>query len=188
MFDFSIEKIVSLLTVTGILIKVGCIVFRFCKKQYETVSTAHKQLNLIFKELTPNGGGSMKDKINHMSKEITTNTTMTEQIYYRQRWMLDHRTESIFEADKSGQIHWVNKPYCILTGRDSTDLLGHNWKNTVHEDDRERVVANWDACVKDERQFEDEYRMITPNGEVINVICSASRVGNGYIGNIRISI
>jgi PAS domain S-box-containing protein len=186
--DIDLEIIVSALTIIGILAKAGWWSFKWLREQYKTVMRVHGQVDLIFKELTPNGGGSIKDKVNLMAKEITANTQMTEQIFYRQRWMMDHRQEAIFEAQDTGEISWVNKPYCNLTGRDSTDLLGHNWKNTIHEEDRERVVSNWEACIKDARQFEDEYRIIVANGNTIKVFCSASHVqGHGYLGSIQLA-
>lgn len=188
MSDINLEIIVSALTIIGILGKAGWWIFKFLKKQYENISKVHHQVEVIFKEITPNGGGSIKDKVNSMSREISSNTQMTEQIFYRQRWMMDHRQEAIFEAQNSGEISWVNKPYCKLSGRDSTDLLGHNWKNTIIEEDRERVVANWDSCVKDERRFEDEYRLIVSDGRVIRVSCSAELVkGHGYLGSIQLA-
>ena len=188
MLNFDLETVVSALTILGILAKGGFWLFKFLKRQYENISKVHHQVEVIFKEITPNGGGSIKDKVNSMSKEISANTQMTEQIFHRQRWMMDHRQEAIFEAQNSGEISWVNKPYCKLSGRDSTDLLGHNWKNTILEEDRDRVVSNWDSCVKDERQFEDEYRLIVPDGRVIKVFCSANLVkGHGYLGTIQLT-
>lgn len=187
MLNFDLETVVSVLTIIGILLKVGCWTFKFLKKQYENVLKVHHQVEVIFKEITPNGGGSIKDKINLMSKEISSNTQMTEQIFHRQRWMMDHRQEAIFEAQFSGEVSWVNKPYCKLTSRDSTDLIGHNWKNTIFEEDRKRVVTNWESCVKDKRQFEDEYRIVITDGRIINVVCSASLVdGYGYLGSIKL--
>jgi PAS domain S-box-containing protein len=188
MLNFNLETIVSILTISGILAKAGWWLFKFIKEQYTTIIRVHQQVDTIFKEITPNHGTSIKDKVNAMSKEITSNTQMTEQIFYRQRWMMDHRSEAIFEAENSGEISWVNKPYCKLTSRESADLLGHNWKNTIYEEDRERVVSNWDASVKDGRMFEDFYRIVIPDGRIINVTCSAAKVkGHGYLGSIQLA-
>lgn len=186
--DINLEVIVSALTIIGILAKAGYLTFKFLKKQYENILRVHHQVEVIFKEITPNGGGSIKDKVNVMSKEISTNTQMTEQIFHRQRWMMDHRQEAVFEAQLTGEIAWVNKPYCKLSGRDSNELIGHNWKNTILEEDRERVISNWDSCVKDGRQFEDEYRLVIPDGRIIRVTCSASLVEkHGYLGSIQLA-
>jgi len=188
MLNLTPEHIVSILTILGVLAKGGWWLFKFLRKQYDAISKVHQHVEVIFKEITPNGGGSIKDKVNSMSKEITQNTKLTEQIFYRQRWMMDHREEAIFEAENSGEVSWVNKPYCKLAGRDSNDLLGHNWKNTIHEEDRERVVTNWDSCVKDGRQFEDEYRIVIPDGRVIKVTCCANMVTpHGYLGSVQLS-
>jgi len=188
MFSLNLETIVAILTITGILIKAGYFIFKWLKKQYQNITTVHQQIDKIFKEITPNGGGSIKDKINLMSKEITSNTEMTEQIFHRQRWIMENRDEAIFEAQPSGELSWVNKPYTKLTGRDSTSLVGHNWKNTVFEEDRERVIQNWQSSVNDRREFEDEYRIILPAGQIITVHSSATYVcGHGYIGSIQLS-
>ena len=64
--------------------------------------------------------------------------------------------------------------------------MGHNWKNTVYEEDRDRVVSNWNSSVKDKRVFEDEYRLVTSTGKIIPVtVAAVNTCGEGYVGSLR---
>jgi hypothetical protein len=66
-------------------------------------------------------------------------------------------------------------------------ILGNGWKNIIHPEDRERVVRNWELCVKDGIDAEDTYRIIDIEGRVYRVFCSAAKTeGNGYIGSIKV--
>ena len=186
LINTNLEIIISVLTLMGILIKVGMWLYKKASIQLNSITKVHSQVEAIFKEITPNGGGSIKDKINVMSTEITENTKLTQQIFHRQRWIMDRRNEPIFETTQAGEYVWVNYPFAELVGREKEDIIGHNWKNVIHEDDRHRVISNWDSAVKDGRSYEDEYRIITPHGNVVTVRSEAvNNSGTGYVGYLE---
>ena len=65
--DFlSIEDVTKLATVVlGFIValyKFLKISYEFLKKQYERITSLHNKVDVIFKEVTPNGGCSIKDK------------------------------------------------------------------------------------------------------------------------------
>jgi PAS domain S-box-containing protein len=183
----SLEIIIAILTIVGILIKVVMFLRKKITEQFSSITKVHSQVESIFKEITPNGGGSIKDKINLMSCEITENTKLTNKIFYRQRWIMDRRSEPIFEATSAGEYVWVNLPFIELVQRERDGLLGHNWKNIIHEDDRQRVISNWESSVKEGRAYEDEYRIVSPSGKITTVAASAINSNNsGYIGYLSI--
>jgi len=187
----NIEDITKLVTLIlgglGASYKLGKIVFIFIKKQYDRIISVNNKIDIIFKEVTPNGGGSIKDKINTLTDQMTFNTHMTEKIFYRQRWILDNREEPIFESSEDGKCIWVNSYYTKLLKRDAGYFMEHGWKNAIHESDRERVIQNWNDCIKDGRMYEDTYKIVDGEGKVIMVECSAVKThNNGYIGNLKI--
>lgn len=186
-FQPRIDVIIAALTLMGILYKFGRMFYGFLKNQINAIRKVHDQIDIIFKEITPNGGGSIKDKINQMSDQMNTNTVMTEKIFLRQRWILDNRDEPIFESSDDGTCIWVNKPYLKLIKQDYGYVLGNGWKNCIHEEDRERVINLWNDCIKDGRMYEDEYRIIDSTGKSIRVECVSVKTDkHGYIGSIKV--
>ena len=112
-FKPRLDVIIAILTIMGILYKFGRVCYVFLKNQLLSIKRVHDQVDTIFKEITPNGGGSIKDKINLISEQMKANTDMTEKIFLRQRWILDNREEPIFESTDDGRCVWVNKT-CII--------------------------------------------------------------------------
>lgn len=182
-----VTLVFGLLGVLGALYKLGKIVFVFLNKQYHRIISVNNKIDIIFKEVIPNGGGSIKDKINTLTDQMTINTQMTEKIFYRQRWILDNREEPIFESSEDGKCIWVNSYYTKLLKRDAGYFMEHGWKNSIHESDRERVIQNWNDCIKDGRMYEDTYKLVDGDGKIITVECIAVKThNNGYIGNLKI--
>ena len=157
-------------------------------KQYFVKNTElYNKIDIIFKELTPNHGSSLKDKINKMEINLEENTILTEKILYRQKWMLDHQDTPIFESNAEGKCIWVNTKYRELFKQDVSYFLGNGWKNSIFEADRDKVVAEWEKCVKDARLSENTYRMVDSDGKIYNVYCVATRTDkHGYLGTIKI--
>jgi PAS domain S-box-containing protein len=191
-------------TIAGIL-TIGATIFgllyKVIKKTYTSITNEikdrtdmHEKVNVILSELTPNHGSSLKDKINIIGDGLLENTKVTKEnaemlktLRARQQWLLDMQKQPIFESDETGSCIWVNDTYSTLISRCKEEILGNGWKNFVHEDDRERVVDEWNRAVKEERSSQFNYRMISKDGTIYNVECYASKhKNNGYTGRLTV--
>lgn len=74
-----------------------------------------------------------------------------------------------FEADATGANTYANLTYARWLGVGKAELLGWNWVNFVHPDDRLMVRREWDSCRKEHRVFNLRYRMIDADGEEFSV-------------------
>jgi len=183
----NLQITILIIGLIGTLYKTITWIITWIKKQYEKLLSFQNKLDVIFKEVIPNGGGSIKDKINHLSEQMSINTQITEKIFHRQRWILDNREEPIFESSDDGKCIWVNSAYTKLFKHDISYFLEHGWKNVIHEEDRERVVDHWNDCVADGRMYQDTYRMVGDGGNIFLVECNAIKThNNGYIGSLKI--
>jgi PAS domain S-box-containing protein len=152
------------------------------------------KINIIFSELTPNHGSSLKDKVNNIDEKLVENTVLTKDnsamlkvVTARQQWILDMQTSPIFESDCNGLCTWVNDAYIDIIKRSKEEILGHGWKNFIHEDDRERVVNEWDNAVAEQRSSQSSYRIVSKDGKIYEVECYAVKhKDNGYTGNLKI--
>jgi PAS domain-containing protein len=177
----------AICAVIAVLWKLSKRVTKKIKEKYSLIENTMTKINGISKEFEPNHGSSLKDLLTKMQAELIKNTELTEKIATRQKWIFDNREMPIFESDEQGHCVWVNIAYVNLVKRDMNFLLGHGWKNVIAQEDRERVVNNWNLCVKDGRDSEDTYSMIDASGKKIRVFTAACKTGKfGYVGAIKI--
>jgi len=62
----------------------------------------------------------------------------------------------------------------MMCSRDS--IIGNSWRDIIHPEDREAVVAKWQDFVRGDRSiFNMDYRFISPEGKIIKVRGTAMR-------------
>lgn len=193
-FMFNLQLIITSAAVITIAFKCLTFVYTKIKKgylniktEYDKICIIHTMIPSIYSELTPNHGTSIKDKIDKIDKKVDENTKVTNLICHRQRWILDNRSEPIFECDANGNCTWVNEKYCQLTKHNISHFIGNGWKSMIHEEDRERVIQEWESAVEDRRSSTCTYRIVDVDGNIyhISVISTINDI-YGYIGTITI--
>jgi len=70
--------------------------------------------------------------------------------------------------DAADSMMFVSPEYAAIHGKDAQELLGtaSQTLHMVHPDDKERVVAGHQASMETGSQFDIEYRIVRPDGEV----------------------
>lgn len=113
----------------------------------------------VAKELRSNGGGSLRDQV------VAIRGTV-ELLEARQRAVSHAIPAAIFETDGAGGWKFWNAALEDLMGVPPSDLVGPNWKNLIHVDDRGPFLREWSAAIRDGagRAFDGECRMATSNG------------------------
>lgn len=114
-------------------------------------------LSEIAKELKPNGGSSISDKVN----AIWTRQGMTAA---RLGMLLDESDALLWQSNLEGQQVWASRALIEITGRPASELLGWGWTNVIHPDDRNRIRDTWVGCLRDGRNFEERCRFQTLHG------------------------
>lgn len=141
--------------------KIGDNVFGIADIKTDIGSVA-RQLDFIVAELHPNGGASIRDSLNR----IELRQVLQEQ---RQKAILSDMSVGVFETNTEGEFIWVNRKYLRMTGRAPDEVKGSGWINTIAHRDRERVVLAWSKAIEEGREFEEEFMMITPDNERVQV-------------------
>jgi PAS domain S-box-containing protein len=94
----------------------------------------------------------------------------------------------IFQTDVEGRCIYTNRRWQQITGLGAEQALGDGWMRVVHPADRESVVDEWNACVREGREFSREFRLLTPTGDIRWVHVRAGTVRSdadhilGYVG------
>jgi diguanylate cyclase (GGDEF)-like protein/PAS domain S-box-containing protein len=95
----------------------------------------------------------------------------------------------IFRTDAEGRCLFVNDRWCEFAGIPAEQSLGFGWVQSIHPEDRDRVVNEWNAAVAERRDSNIEFRCQRPDGKVTWVSGSSkglveNGVTVGYVGTI----
>lgn len=144
----------------------GALIFIYRKgikpmvKAVQSYYSLVSKVDAIFEEITPNGGKSIKDKIDKIDNDVTL-------LSERQKARDADDTLARFESDPEGNCTWINRTYARLTQRLPSELMGHGWQNAIAQSEREHVVNEWQTSVKEDREFTLDFNFETPNGSLI---------------------
>lgn len=73
-------------------------------------------------------------------------------------------TMAYFECNPEGMTILVNETYMRWTGCNESDLLGWNFLNVIHPDDREPFRNEWLSCLRDGRKYAKTVRLHKAGG------------------------
>jgi PAS domain S-box-containing protein len=106
----------------------------------------------------------------------------------RFRSLSDASPIGIFQTDVRGYCSYTNARWQSLTGLSFQESLGEGWAKAIHPDDHEAVLAHWNQCVQEGREFEQQFRFLSPQGKICWVHARAAAIRNelgeivGYVG------
>jgi PAS domain-containing protein len=110
-------------------------------------------LSKLATEFQPNGGSSLKDRIEAIYDEIkelsATNAVSLNLVPY-----------AFFRADVSGNVTWINRYFVQITDLSEQDAFGLGWLNCVCESDRVRVKHEWIAAIADQRSVKTSFKLV----------------------------
>ncbi|MBI1784767.1 sensor domain-containing diguanylate cyclase, partial [Candidatus Sumerlaeota bacterium] len=73
----------------------------------------------------------------------------------------------IFETDATGGCAFVNQRWSELTGVSSEQAKGEGWRQILHPDDKELVLATWMQAVRNGSEFRVDHRLASRTGKTI---------------------
>jgi diguanylate cyclase (GGDEF)-like protein/PAS domain S-box-containing protein len=76
----------------------------------------------------------------------------------------------IYEVAMDGTEVYANDRARRIAGLPAGEIDAHAWSGALHPDDSERVVAEWEAAFREDREFVSEYRFLHPDGTVVWVV------------------
>ncbi|VAX05994.1 Sensory box histidine kinase [hydrothermal vent metagenome] len=95
----------------------------------------------------------------------------------------------IFRTDMEGHCVYVNEYWQKLAGMTQAQALGDGWAGALHDDDRERIFAEWYEAAQAQHSFRSECRF-QRNGQITWVLTQAEAEQGangqiiGYVGTV----
>ena len=93
----------------------------------------------------------------------------------------------LFRTSVCGDLIYVSQKFQDIVNLDHSKLLGDEWMKSIHQEDFKTVVTSFLKCVKEESDWNCEFRFRTKEGKTTWVIGQASRInggGKGLVGTI----
>lgn len=141
-------------------------------EQSQRQAAMEKVITRIHKEVTPNGGSSLRDAVVRQGLEFTAALQEQAQGLRRVESAIavlanSHRVSydmqgrgAVFECDPEGLNGYTNHVYQQWTGRSESQLMGMGWVSCIFSADREAVRDEWESAVEDGREFRMRYRLL----------------------------
>lgn len=125
-------------------------------RAYRLVKQALERIDRVYAELTPNGGGSIKDKINQLSRDVAILRSGLS-------FSLALNPHCIFEASPDGECTFANVALCELFGVSQAEIVGRGWLSVLDGSDaREKAWHTWTSCVERRIPYMDRYQVCNP--------------------------
>ena len=147
----------------------------------------------IKKELTTNGGGSLKDAIIGMRQSCERIENRQRVIIQRTKAALHYSSTALFETDKEGRLIWSNVNLIDLSKRSNTwskdanyMVEGFDWISLFKEADREGVLSEFKSCLAMNRRFIKETELI--NGVKVRLLGYPYKITDTEHGGFLVSI
>lgn len=110
-------------------------------------------------------------RIDDLENEISAVIGMSRSV-----WNMS--SDPIWQSDPMGLCVFANRAYLNLIGYQESEIFGHQWKQLIHYEDRERVFDEWEDCIRERRSFDLPYRWQAKSGQVIHIHAHADPVTN----------
>lgn len=110
-------------------------------------------VNTIKKELTTNGGNSIKDAIIDLRGTCSRIENRQKVIEQRTRAALHYNNVALFETDEHGRLTWTNSNFYDLTCDSVSSVEGYDWLTYIKEEDREDFFSEFKSCLNMNRKF-----------------------------------
>jgi hypothetical protein len=165
-------------------------IIKMCKNQDFFVESVAE----IKKELTTNGGSSLKDAIIGMRESCERIENRQRVIIQRTKAALHYSSTALFETDKEGRLIWSNVNLIDLTKRSSNSwdknanymIEGFDWISLFKEEDREGVLSEFKSCLAMNRRFIKETELI--NGVKVRLLGYPYKITDTEHGGFLVSI
>lgn len=145
-----------------------------------------KAVSDIKKELTTNGGNSLKDTIIDLKATCNRMEIRQKIIEQRTKAALHYSMVALFETDNNGRIMWTNENFCQLTDNKLQNAEGYDWISYVDEDDREDFLNEFKSCLSMNRKFARITK--TSDGKFVKMLGFPYKLNESEQGGFLVSV
>lgn len=155
-------------------------------KVIQSHASVMSSIDYIKKELTTNGGNSLKDTILDLKNTCGRIEARQKVIEQRTKAALHYNTSMLFETDTDGRLVWSNENFSTYFKYTQQNLEGYDWLSCIDEDDRENLLQEFKSCLKMNRKFVRKTK--TNEGKMIKMTGYPYRLNDVEQGGFLVSV
>jgi PAS domain-containing protein len=121
---------------------------RLIIEQAQIISEMPEKVALILKQLYPNGGGSVIDKLDDMKKQIGTIELKLDNFEDQQKFILNMQGVAFWLSGDIGECVYVSPSTCKLLQRSESELLRFEWVSCLCKNDIKRISEECYASIR----------------------------------------
>lgn len=97
----------------------------------------------------------------------------------------------VYRTDATGACTYTNEKWQAIFNLGSSEAMGHGWSATLHPDDKESVIKQWNVAAISQTAFEMEFRVQHHDNKVKFVRAISSPIINedgevsGHVGSVE---
>ena len=142
----------------------------------------------IKKELSTNGGNSLKDAVCELGVTCSRIERRQSVIEQRTKASLHYNTTALFETDHTGRLVWTNEPFFQLTQHTLTDVEGFDWLTYINEEDRDEFFQEFQSCLSMNRRFNKMVRTSDVKPKTVRMLGFPYRLNEKSQGGFLVSV
>ena len=151
-FFLHAKDIIEVGAVGAFLLK-GNLLLTSIHKNLAGVSKLETDITEIKLQLRTNGGTSLKDAINRIESKLGEVREDVSVLKGRESARMYLDAQPTFECDANGYATALNKSLLDIMGLDIDEAIGYGWLKAVKAIDQDRVQKEWEASVRNGREF-----------------------------------
>lgn len=157
----------------------------WCRK----AANAPAMVEEIKAELLFEGGVSVRQKLAMIGQDLQLMSAHILTGVLARRAMMETLDVAMFEADASGRFLWVNNAFLELVDREFSQVIDFNWRNAIHDLDRDITVEQWRSSVVDCSDYSGRFRVRSDEGNTwvkMEATCLKDSLGHvlQYVGKL----
>lgn len=129
------------------------------------------------KELSINGGGSLKDAVIHTRDTVGI-------LNSRSLFTIDRSNLGLFECNTSGDCVFANSAMASLFGTSPESLKGKGWLQFIDESERFDVWDSWKRMLSEGVPYDSTFKVINPSTFEATLCHSVAQPHYGVGGKI----
>jgi len=169
--------------IIGAILAIGGFIVSFKKwvlkpifKFWNDVKQTLINIEYISKQIKPNGGSSILDKLQRIERRQIISD-------YRYSIILNNIDIAMYETDHTGACLWVSEEWTKYTGLHLEHARGNGWINAVYYEDRDKVFEEWKDSLDQKREFRLKYRIMHVDTQQVTEVIGYSCFIYDHSGN-----
>ncbi|MBU0972853.1 MAG: PAS domain-containing protein [Proteobacteria bacterium] len=199
----TIASVIGSIALIFSIIFIWCVSIIFVKRIREVVKASEEiaagRRDTMIPEESADELGTMARSINKMLSSLEKSRKRLKNYSHNLEVMVDQRTRTLKESERTyrtlvenvplivymisadGAVVFLNKAVEQMMGMSPEQLNGHHslWNEHLHPDDRARVVARREECLREGKDLHIDYRMIHTDHHIVYGVEHAVAVYDG---------